>query len=494
MHKDRAAPWFEYLGSLILVTGATLLSGLVMPFLSPTNMVMIYLLAVVVAAVQLSLKPAMLTAALGVLAFDFFFVSPRWSFTVNDTEYIFTFFGLFGVGVVISTLVTKARVRAMVMRERELQTESLYYLSRDLAAAIDMDSVMAAVIKNISETLEAQLAILVPSGEQMHIAAISKDLTLDEKESAVADWAFRNRREAGVGTETLGSAQLLYLPLHSSASFLGVLAVKLEKRSDYRSPHHRRLLEAFATQISLAMERVQLAQQAEHAQVLQAREALERALLNSISHDLRTPLVSIIGALSSLRDQRLPMDDKKRQDLLSGAWDEAERLNRFVGNLLDMTRLEAGELRVQMEPCDVQDLIGCALAALDPKLEGRDVSVTLAEGMPLVNMDMVLMTQVLVNLLDNALKYSPIDSALEVRAQTEDHHLRIMVLDRGPGIPVADLHRIFDKFFRLPVPEGVSGTGLGLSICKGIVEAHGGTIWAENRKDGGLRITLQLPL
>jgi two-component system sensor histidine kinase KdpD len=188
------------------------------------------------------------------------------------------------------------------------------------------------------------------------------------------------------------------------------------------------------------------------------------------------------------------MDDKKRQDLLSGAWDEAERLNRFVGNLLDMTRLEAGELRVQMEPCDVQDLIGCALAALDPKLEGRDVSVTLAEGMPLVNMDMVLMTQVLVNLLDNALKYSPIDSALEVRAQTEDHHLRIMVLDRGPGIPVADLHRIFDKFFRLPVPEGVSGTGLGLSICKGIVEAHGGTIWAENRKDGGLRITLQLPL
>ena len=495
MHKHGpVTPWFEYLSSLMLVMAATLLSSLVVPFLSPTNLVMIYLLAVVVAAVLLSLKPAILTAALGVLAFDFFFVSPRWTFTVNDTEYIFTFFGLFSVGLVISTLVTKARVRAMVMRERELQTESLYYLSRDLAAAINMESVMAAVIKNISETLEAELAVLVPDGEQMHTAAISKDLVLDEKESAVADWAFRNHQVAGVGTETLGSAQLLYLPLHTSASFLGVLAVKLAKKSDYRSPHHRRLLDAFATQISLAMERVQLAQQAEHAQILLAREALERALLNSISHDLRTPLVSIIGALSSLRDPSMPLNDRRRQDLLNGAWDEAERLNRFVGNLLDMTRLEAGELRVQKEPCDVQDLIGCALAALDPKLVGRDVSVQLAEGLPLVSMDMVLMTQVLVNLLDNALKYSPIDSSLEIRAHTQAHHLRIVVLDRGPGIPEPDLHRIFDKFFRLPVPEGVSGTGLGLSICKGIVEAHEGTIWAENRSSGGLRIILQLPL
>ena len=495
MHKPRSVvPWFEYLGSLILVAAATLLSSLVMPFLSPTNMVMIYLLAVVVAAVRLSIKPAMLTAALGVLAFDFFFVAPRWTFTVNDTEYIFTFLGLFSVGVVISTLVTKAKDRAEALRERELQTESLYYLSRDLAAAVDMESVMTAVMKNISATLDAQLAILIPHGEQIKISAISNDLKLDDKELAVADWSFRNRRQAGVGTETLGSADLLYLPLHTTAHFLGVLGVKLKKISDYRSPHHRRLLDAFVTQISLAMERVHLAQQAEQAQVLQARENLERALLNSISHDLRTPLVSIIGALSSLRDEHLQISDRRSQDLLNGAWDEAERLNRFVGNLLDMTRLEAGELRINKEPCDVQDLIGCSLAALEQKLAGRDVSVTLEEGLPLVSMDMVLMTQVLVNLLDNALKYSPADSFIELRAHTNTKNLMVEVLDRGPGVPEHDLQRVFEKFYRLPVPEGVTGTGLGLSICKGIVEAHQGAISAENRSGGGLRITTQLPL
>lgn len=485
--------WPDYLASLSLVAVTTLISSLIEPWLSSTNLVMLYLLAVVVAAFRFGLRPAMLTAALGVLAFDFFLIPPRLSFKVQDTEYLFTFFGLFIVGVIISTLVAKARERSEVVRERELQTESLYYLTRDLATAVDMDSIMAAVIKNISETLQAQIAVLVPQGEQMKISAISRDLTLDTKELAVADWAFRNHREAGIGTETLGSAELLYLPLCTSACFLGVLGIKLKNISDYRSPHNRRLLDAFATQISLAMERVLLAQQAEQALVLQARESLERALLNSISHDLRTPLVSIIGALSSLRDRNLQIDETRKDDLLSGAWDEAERLNRFVGNLLDMTRLEAGELKMQKAPCDVQDLIGCALAALEPRLEKRKVAVTIAEDMPLINMDAVLMNQVLVNLLDNALKYTALTSSIEITAAYLAPLLRIEVLDQGPGIPDHDLHRVFDKFYRLPVPEGVHGTGLGLSICKGIVEAHGGRIWAENRAGGGLRIVLQLP-
>ncbi len=490
----KGSSWFEYLISLALVAAATLLSSLLRPYLSPINMVMVYLLAVVLAAVRFGLKPAILTAALGVLAFDFFFILPRWSFTVADTEYIFTFFGLFIVGVVISSLVAKAKDRTEALRERELQTESLYYLSRDLAAAVDMESILAAVMKNISETLQAQLAVLVPQGEQMQVAASSKALALDIKELAVADWAFRNRRLAGRGTETLSSAELLYLPLQTSGYAFGVLAIKLSHTSDFFSPHNRRLLDAFVAQVGLAMERVHLAQQAEQAQVLQARETLERALLNSISHDLRTPLVSIIGALSSLRDSNQQINAARRQDLLNGAWDEAERLNRFVGNLLDMTRLEAGELRVNIEPSDVQDLIGCALAALDQKLEGRDVSVQLMEGLPLVAMDMVLMNQVLINLLDNALKYSPFESPIAICAQTNAHFLTLEVLDRGPGVPEADLQRVFDKFYRLPVPEGVNGTGLGLSICKGIVEAHQGEIRAENRSGGGLRITCQIPL
>ena len=494
LHRKTEVPWLRYLASLGLVAGATLLSSLVQFMLSPTNMVMIYLLAVVVAAFYLGLRPAVLTAGLGVLAYDFCFVPPRWTLTVHDSEYVFTFFGLFIVGVAISTLVARAGDRAEVVRERELQTESLYYLTRDLATAAGMESIMAAVQKNISETLNARLVILVPQGEQMEISTISKDLSLDEKELAVADWSFRNRREAGIGTETLSSAGLLYVPLQSSTSLLGVMGVKLADMSEYHSPHNRRLLDAFVTQITTAMERVLLARQAEQTLVLQARESLERALLNSISHDLRTPLVSIIGALSSLRDENLQIHDSVKRELLNGAWDEAERLNRFVGNLLDMTRLEAGELRIAKTPGDVQDLIGCALTALERRLEGREVTVTIAEDLPFVPVDMVLMNQVLVNLLDNALKYTPAGSSIEITAHVRDSRLAMAVLDRGPGIPEHDLGRVFDKFYRLPVPEGSRGTGLGLSICKGIVEAHGGSIRAENRHDGGLRIAIRLPL
>lgn len=492
----RFGDWSDYLVSLTLVAATTLVSTLVRSHVSPTNLVMVYLLAVVLAAVRFGQKPAILTATLGVLAFDFFFVDPRWSFTVADTEYLFTFLGLFTVGIVISTLVAKAKARAESLRERELQTESLYYLSRDLAVAIDMDSILAVVRKNLGESLRARLAVLLPDpeDERMRIAAISEGLSLDDKETAVADWAFRNRRPAGSGTETLGSAQLLYLPLLTASHIFGVLGVAMTEKADYFSPHHRRMLDAFVAQISLAMERVSLAVQAEQAQILEAREMLERALLNSISHDLRTPLVTIIGALSSLHEESLRLPDGKKEELLRCAWDEAERLNRFVGNLLDMTRLEAGEVRINCEPCDVQDLIGSALTVLDRKLIDRDVGVRLPEGLPLVAMDMVLMTQVLVNLLDNALKYSPADSPLEIVARIDDDDLLLEVLDRGSGVTEQDLGRMFEKFFRLPVPEGVSGTGLGLSICKGIVEAHRGSIRAENRKGGGLRVVCRLPV
>lgn len=488
--------WSDYLISLALAAATTVFSFLAHTHISPINLVMVYLLAVVLAAVRFGQRPAILTALFGVLAFDFCFIPPRWSFTVADTEYLFTFLGLFTVGVVISTLVAKGKMRAEALRERELQTESLYYLSRDLAVAIDMASILAVVLKNIGEVLGAHLAVLIPdpADQQMRIAAISKGLVLDAKETAVADWAFRNRRPAGSGTETLGSAGLLYLPLATVNHALGVLGVQMSNAADYFSPHHRRLLDAFVAQVALAMERVHLADQAEQAQVLQARESLERALLNSISHDLRTPLVTIIGALSSLREESLHLPTDKQQELLRCAWDEAERLNRFVGNLLDMTRLEAGEMHINREPCDVQDLIGTALTILDRKLEGRDVSVQLAEDLPLVNMDMVLMTQVLVNLLDNGLKYAPADSPLAIAARIEGNHLLLEVLDRGPGVNEQDLQRMFEKFYRLPVPEGVSGTGLGLSICKGIVEAHCGTISAKNRSGGGLSVRCRLPL
>ena len=482
-----------YAACLVLVAGTSLLCEFVRPYLSPTNMVMAYLLAVVVAALRFGLRPAVATAALGVLAFDVFFVPPRFSFTVADKEYLFTFFGLFVVGVVISSLVNKARERAEELRIREGETASLYHLSRDLAAAADTIAIIRATLRNSEESLGAQLAVFLPEGESLALVASSQGLLLEPSEREVANWTFQSLRPAGRGTDSFRSAALTYLPLLALARPLGVLGLKLASAPDFASPQTHRRLDAFATQIAMALERVELARQAQQAQILLARENLERALLNSISHDLRTPLVTITGVLDSILGEGAGMTDRARQELLGTAREEAGRLNRFVGNLLDMTRLEAGAISLKKEPCDVQDLIGCALAAIEPRLGRRPVEVKLLPDYPLVALDMVLMNQVVVNLLDNAIKYSPPESALEITARFDARWLTIEVADRGSGVPEQDLQRIFDKFFRLPIPEGAGGTGLGLSICKGIVEAHGGTIRAENRTGGGLIVTVDVP-
>ncbi|HJV36140.1 sensor histidine kinase KdpD [Geomonas sp.] len=485
--------WSGYMKAVGLVVATTLLCTPVQPYLAPTNLVMIYLLAVVLAAIKLGRRPSVLTAFLSVLAFDFFFVPPRFTFAVTDTEYFITFAGLFTVGVVISTLVSRSRERAESIREREEQTASLYYLSRDLAAASDLEQILGALIRNIEDSLGAGVAVLMPEGERLEVRASGGAVALEAKEHAVADWAYRNHQPAGRGTDTLVSAGLLYLPLQTSGEVLGVLGVKLKADADYGSPLHRRLLQAFATQVAFAIERALLVKQAEQAQILQARETLERALLNSISHDLRTPLVSITGALGALRDKGSVLEESARSDLLDAAWEEAARLNRFVANLLDMTRLESGALKLKPVPSDLLDLVGCAMAALEPQLAKRKVEVRIQPGLPLVSMDMVLMTQVLVNLLDNALKYSPRDKIIEIEAGVLDGAATLAVLDRGPGVPGGDLDRIFDKFYRVPVPEGAGGTGLGLSICRGIVEAHDGGITAENREGGGLKVMVTLP-
>ena len=487
-------PWSGYMTAVALVGGASLICAAFIPFFAPANLVMIYLLAVVLAALRLGREPAILAAFLGVLCFDFFFVPPPYTFAVSDTQYLFTFFALFIVGAIISTLVAKGRQRVETMQTREVQTASLYYLSRDLAAAADTYAIMQAAQKNIRESLHAEIMFFFEDGNQLKHMDAGEGLVPDLKEQAVADWAFRNQQPAGRGTSTLSSAAFLYLPLKTSINVLGVLGIRLATEDDYTSPQHRLLLDTFASQTAMALERVQFSHQAEQARILLTRENLERALLNSISHDLRTPLATITGILSSLQEEGGGLNEAARRELLATAGEEAARLNRFVGNLLDMTRLEAGVIKLKEEPCDVQDLIGCALAHLEQRLDERPVNISLPPGLPLVRMDMGLMTQVLVNLLDNALKFTPPGSAIDLTVRADKKSLLIETGDRGPGVPDQDLSRIFDKFYQVPVPEGASGTGLGLSICKGIVEAHGGTIRAENRAGGGLRVICRLPM
>lgn len=483
----------KYAAGLLLVLAATLVGEAARLHLSPTNMVMLYLLAVVLSALKLGLRPAIVTAALGVLAFDFFFVPPRFSLTVADKEYLITFLGLFTVGVVISSLVSQVRDRAEELRKREAETASLYRLSRDLASAPDSEAIFNAIVRNASDCFTASAAILLPEDDVLRIAA-NDGVNLSNQDMLAARWCMTSRRRAGSGTYNYPDAASLFLPLIAMGQCNAILVLSASSTSLRDDSRLSRIIEGFAVQLKMALVRVELAHQAEQAHVIQARENLERALLNSISHDLRTPLVTVNGVLSTLRDEEMHLDEATRRELLDTAIAEAERLNSFVSNLLDMTRIEAGAIKLNSELCDVQELVGCALAAVEQRIGSRAVEVILSDDLPLVPMDLVLMTQVLANLLDNSLKYSPANQPIEIAASLKTPWLVLEVADHGPGVADHDLMRIFEKFYRVPVPEGAGGTGLGLSICKGIVEAHGGRISAENRSGGGLSIVVRLPL
>lgn len=485
--------WRGYFIAFFLVALTTGIGTLFSHLLDPTNLVMLFLLAVVIAALRLGFGPAVFTAILSVISFDFFFVRPYFSFAVEDTQYLVTFGGLMFVGMLISTLVSRARSQAEALKIREGQTNTLYALSRDLAAAVDLKGILETVIHHVRGSIKGEVALLLPEGERVRPGAVSGNFELSEKEFSVALWAYRNGKEAGLGTETLASASFLYLPLAAGGKTMGVLGIKPQNDGGPLSPETRRLLDAFANQAALAIERVNLARKAEETQILQATERLERALLNSISHDLRTPLSSIMGTLSSLREGPSFIKDEGQIELLDLALDEANWMNRFVSNLLNMTRLEAGALRIKKEPHEVQDLIGSVLTSLEPRLKSREVKIQIPSNLPLVNGDPVLIAQVIMNLLDNSLKYSPSGTPLEIEAAASDSWIEIRISDRGPGVPEAYRHQVFEKFFRLPGAEGVRGTGLGLAISKGIVEAHQGKIWVENLQGGGAKFILALP-
>ena len=486
-------PLLRYIQSILLVAATTVIGALARQIVTaPTNLVMIYLASVVVAALYLGRGPSLLAAFLSVLAFDFFFVPPQLTFAVTDTEYLLTFVGLFIVSFVISTLAVRSREQTDVAREREAQTATLYAFSSALATAASLDEIISQIVIQLGENFSREVVVLLPESQRLMVSGHSPDIHLDDSELAVATWAYQHGEPAGRDTDTLPATNVRYLPLKTAHGVIGVLGVMPHDSTRHLTPEQRRLMEVYASQAAGAIERAQLVEQTRQTQVLQATERLQTALLNSISHDLRTPLVSITGALSSLQDDAV-RDETARRSLIETARGEAERLNRLVGNLLDMTRLEAGALKIKQELCDAQDVIGSALERLTDQVGDRQVTFNIAPDLPLVPMDFVLIVQVLVNLLDNAIKYSPLDAPIEINASYAGAFAEISVADRGTGIPRDDLARVFDKFYRVQNPNNVGGTGLGLSICKGIVEAHGGDIRAENQTGGGLRVIITLP-
>jgi two-component system sensor histidine kinase KdpD len=491
--------WDRYIKSVILVGIVTLLNFLFFSTLEPTNLVMFFLAAVVISAIYFGRGPSILASLLSVLAFDFFFVHPLYSFAVSDTEYIVTFIGFMAVGLVISSSASLLHDQVDQLRRRETTARAISALSKELTAAVNLDEVLKVVVGKLGQIFTCDVVILLPESQNLNIRAATDGLELDQNEQAVALWSFQNGQTAGRGTETLSAILIRFLPLKTSNGIVGVLGVKSKNQSRYLTQDDRLLLENFANLAALAIERALFAEQASQAESLRTTERLQSALLNSISHELRTPLASILGALTSLEEDEnasgneMTLNHETRVELIKSAAGQTKQLNHLVGNLLDMTRLQSGSVRLKRSPVDIQDLVGAILNQMEERLRGRRVDVNIAEGLPVISVDAVLIGQALVNLLDNAVKFSPPGTPILIHASQKESELLLSVQDEGSGVAAEELGRVFDKFYRGTTAMGSGGTGLGLSICRGIVEAHGGRIWAENVLGGGLLVVISVP-
>jgi two-component system, OmpR family, sensor histidine kinase KdpD len=488
--------WPPYAYALAVVAICTGIAWAMFPYFAFSNLIMVYLLGVIVVATRYGRGPSLVASLLSVGAFDFFFVPPYFTFAVSDTQYFVTFSVMLIVAVVISGLATRIRDQAVSARERERRMAALYAMSRELASTRGVQGLLAVAIRHITEVFQAGVAVLLPApdGRLGGGGAVVGEFPMDVSEVAVSQWVYEHGQVAGQGTDTLPGAAGLYVPLLGSRGTVGVLGLRPNDPRSLQTPEQLHQLETFASQTALAIERARLAEEAEQAQVRAETERLRNSLLSSVSHDLRTPLASITGAASTLLDNEARLDAATRRDLLEALHEEADRLNRLVQNLLEMTRLEAGALVPHTAWHSVEEVVGAALGRFGKSLAERPVTTRIPAELPLVPMDDVLIEQVLINLIDNAIKYTPPGSPIEVSAEEVGGTVMVEVADRGPGLPPGEERLIFEKFHRTDPAPSVRGAGLGLAICQGIIQAHGGRIWAENRAGGGVALRFSLAL
>jgi two-component system sensor histidine kinase KdpD len=490
--RRQPVPPHAYGWAVGAVLVCTLVSWAMFPHVDKSNLIMVYLLGVAVVATRFGRGPSALAASLSVAAFDFFFVPPHLTFAVTDTQYVLTFAVMLLVGLLISTLAVRVREQGEAARQRERRTQILFATSRDLASLRVPEEIARAAVRHVSEVMQGPGIVYLPDGKgRLAPASPAPEFPDDARERAVAEWSFRHGRPAGLGTDTLPGASGLYLPLPEAQGPLGVLGVRPHENLRPLSPEHLDLLETMARQVAAPLERSRLAAETERARLEAERERLRGTLLGSVSHDLRTPLSAITGAASSLLEQpSLPAD--ARRDLTETIHEEAVRLNRLVTNLLDMSRLEAGGVRLEREWQPLEEVVGASIGLLEKLLDGRRIETALPEDLPLVPFDAVLLQQVLVNLLENAIKYTPPATTILVGARLADGAVEVEVADDGPGLPPGTEDRVFEKFYR-DTRTG-RGFGLGLAICQAIVGAHGGRIWAEKRAPRGVSFRFTLPL
>ncbi len=486
-----------YLSATAYVVVA-LIAGVVLDqVLDVRNLALVFLMAVLTSAVIHGLRPALYTCIISALSFNFFFLPPRYTLTISDPESVLALFFFLGVAVIASNLTATVQRQAAAARQRARTTEDLYLFSKKLAGTGTLDDVLWATAFQLASMLKVRVVLLLPEEGTIAVkAGYPPDDTLDEADIAAARWAWEHNHAAGRGADTLPGAKRLYVPLRTGRAAVGVIGLDNDRRDGpLLTPEQQRLLDALADQAALAIERIQLVADVDRAKLAAEADRLRSALLTSISHDLKTPLAGILGAAGTLRDYRDSMSVEDRLDLLSTVVDESERLNRFIANLLDMTKIESGAMEPNYALHYPGDIAGSALRRAEKILAHHKTVMTIPADLPMIRVDPVLFEQVLFNLLDNAAKYAPQGSSIRIDGRADEYNVVIEVSDEGPGIPPADLDRVFDTFYRVSKGDQVrAGTGLGLSICRGFVEAMGGTITARNRSDGsGAVFTIRLP-
>jgi two-component system sensor histidine kinase KdpD len=494
---SRRLDWIPYAVALLAVLAALAVAKLIEPLVGVESLDLAFLTAVVAIAVRFGLWPSLFAVVAGSLSYNFFFLHPVHTLTIASPTNLAAFLFFTVVAVLVSNLAAQVRLQAVTAQRRARTTEELYAFSRKLAGATELDDVLWATAYQMASLLGVQVVLLLPDadGAISVRAGYPPEDTLEPADIAAARWTYENNRPGGRGADTLPGARRLFMPLRTAGGAIGVVGLDTERPGPLLTPEQRRLFDALSDQAAVAIERVNLVADVETA--LRAAEAdrLRQALLTSISHDLRTPLAAIVGSAGTLRDFAADLTEASRAELAGTILDESERLNRFIANLLDMTRLESGAVTPNHAPHDLGEIVGSALQRAGRVLAGRHADVDLAPDLPMVEVDPVLMEQVLFNLLDNAAKHAPEDTGISIRGRHDASGVVLEIADEGEGIPPDQTERIFDKFHRAQKGDSVrAGTGLGLAICRGFVEAMGGTIVAANRADGpGAVFTVTLP-
>ncbi|MBC7995079.1 MAG: DUF4118 domain-containing protein, partial [Rhizobacter sp.] len=484
--------WRPYAWSAGLCASVTLLTAPLHSVLDLANIVMVFLLAVVLVAVRFGRGPAVLAAFMSVGAFDFFYVPPRFTFSVSDAQYLLTFAVMLVVALVIGQLTAGLKFQARVATEREERVSALYAMSRDLSGALMPEQVAEIAARFLRSEFDARSALLVADLEDRIAPPLPVPDVATGIDLGVAQWAHSHAQAAGHGTDTLPGSAVLYLPLKAPMRMRGVLAIEPKNPAHLIGPDQRRLLDTCASLLAISLERIHYVDVAQSTTLQMESERLRNSLLAAISHDLRTPLAALVGMADSLALVQ-PTPTGAQGEIITSMREAALRMNSLVNNLLDMARLQSGPVQLNRQWQPLEELVGSAIKAMSGSLDPTRLRVSLPEDLPLLNIDAVLLERVLCNLLENAAKYTPAGSPIEISATTSSSQVTVRVEDHGPGLPKGREEALFQMFERGRKESAAPGVGLGLAICRAIVQAHGGTIRGETRPGGGARFSFDLP-